>query len=104
MPLVDGQSYAASKKPATPKIISAWIDGTSVEINWSKAKNAKKYQIAIRSAGKTWVKIKTVKKSKKNKKKYTKKKKYKVVKRGKKYIPQIILMGNSARICRMTFY
>ena len=79
--------YAASaKKPATPKIISAKANETSVTISWSKVKRAKKYQVAKRTAQKTWVKYKTVKKSKKNQKKYTKAGKYKVVAKGKKYI------------------
>ena len=80
-------TYAASsKKPAAPKITSATANGTTIAISWSKAKNAKKYEIAQRFDGKSWVKYKTVKKTKKNKKKYTKANKYKVKAKGKKYI------------------
>ena len=80
-------TYAASsKKPKAPKITSATVNGTSVTITWSKAKRAKKYEVAERTTQKTWVKYKTVKKTKKNKKKYTKANKYKVKAKGKKYI------------------
>ena len=90
MPLANGRVYAASKKPAAPVITYAEASGDNetnvgVDIRWKKAKKAKKYQIAIRSATKEWVKVKTVKKTAKNKRKYTKKNKYMVVARGKKY-------------------
>lgn len=91
MPVINGQICAASKKPAAPKItsvqegLSAYDDGPAVDIRWKKAKNAKKYQVAILSTTKKWVKVTTVKKSAKNKKKYTKKGKYKVVAKGNKY-------------------
>ena len=91
MPLLNGQAYAAVKKPAAPVItsakdISSYDDYNIISIKWKKAKNAKKYQVAIRSEKKKWVKLKVVKKSKANKRKYTKKNKYKVVAKGKKYI------------------
>lgn len=80
-------TYAASsKKPAAPKITSATVSGRSITITWKKAKNAKKYEVAERLNKKTWVKYKTVKKTRKNKKKYTKANKYKVKAKGKKYI------------------
>ncbi len=80
-------TYAASsKKPAAPKITSATVSGNSITITWKKAKNAKKYEVAERFNEKTWVKYKTVKKTKKNKKKFTKVNKYKVKAKGKKYI------------------
>ncbi len=77
---------ASAKKPKAPKITAASADGATVIISWKKAKNAKKYQIAERSANKVWIKYKSVKKSKKNKKKYTKANKYRVVAKGRKYI------------------
>lgn len=80
-------SYAASgKKPAVPKITSASANGTTVTLSWAKAKNAKKYHIAVQTDYKVWKKYKTVKKSKKNKKKFTKPGQYKVKAKGKKYI------------------
>ena len=91
-PVVNGQAFAAAKKPAIPKSVTAkeHTDSTDAEklidVKWKKAKNAKKYQVAMRSAKKKWIKDKTVKKTKANKKKYTKKNKYKVVAKGKKYI------------------
>lgn len=92
MPVIDGQAYAASKKkPEAPKNLSAKEvttvadDYKIVVVKWSKAKGAKKYEAAIRSTDKKWVKIKTVKKNAKNRKKYTKPNKYKVVAKGKKY-------------------
>ena len=91
MPLANGRVYAASKKkPAAPVITYAkdladYESFTLIKVKWKKAKNAKKYQVAVRSAKKKWVKVKTVKKSKANKRKYTKKNKYKVVAKGKKY-------------------
>ena len=90
-PLINGQVYAAAKKPAAPKITSvkeattAADDYKLVDVSWGKAKNAKMYELAIRSTDKQWVKVKTVKKNAKNKKKYTKKNKYRVVAKGKKY-------------------
>ena len=91
MPLANGRVYAAAKKkPAVPVITYAkdladYESFTLIKVKWKKAKNAKKYQVAVRSAKKKWVKVKTVKKSKANKRKYTKKNKYKVVAKGKKY-------------------
>ena len=80
-------TYAASsKKPAAPKITSATVNGNSITITWKKAKNAKRYEIAERANKMSWVKFKTVKKTRKNKKKYTKTNKYKVMTKGKKYI------------------
>lgn len=80
-------TYAASsRKPAAPKITSVKTTDTTVTIKWKKARNAKKYEIAKRFDKKSWVKYKTVKKTRKNKKKYTKANKYKVVAKGKKYI------------------
>ena len=92
MPLVNGQAYAAAKKPAAPVITFAKEiseiedDYKMIEVKWKKVKGAQRYQVAIRSAEKKWMKEKVVKKSKANKKKYTKKNKYKVVAKGKKYI------------------
>ncbi|MBR2674795.1 MAG: hypothetical protein IKE52_05000 [Mogibacterium sp.] len=92
IPLTGGLAYAASKNPAAPVITSAKEtskvedDFKRVTVKWKKAKNAQKYQVAIRSEKKKWVKEKTVKKSKANKKKYTKKKKYRVVAKGGKYV------------------
>ncbi|MBQ6314348.1 MAG: hypothetical protein IJI11_01950 [Mogibacterium sp.] len=91
MPIIDDEVYAASKKPAAPQILSSvetttiYDDFKVVVVSWAKAKRAKKYQVAIRSMDPKWVKIKTVKKTKKNKKKYTKAGKYRVVAQGKKY-------------------
>ncbi|MBQ6314347.1 MAG: hypothetical protein IJI11_01945 [Mogibacterium sp.] len=112
--MVNGPVYAASKKPKAPKILSA-ADPTSINdadkvvvVTWAKAKNAKKYQVAIRSDEPQWVKVKTVKKTKKNKKKYSKPDKYKVVAKGKKYIVyqyqyEFIKMGTTkARSYRFT--
>lgn len=80
-------SFAASaKKPGTPRITSAKANGTNVTISWTKARNAGKYQVAIRTDSKVWVKYKTVAKSRKNKKKYTKPGKYRVKAKGKKYV------------------
>ena len=50
----------------------------AVLVKWKKVKNARMYQTVVRSTGKEWIKVKTVKKTAKNKKKYTKKK-YKLV-------------------------
>ena len=50
-------TYAASSRnPKAPKITSATVNGTSVTISWSKAKRAKKYEVAERTTQKTWVK------------------------------------------------
>ena len=89
MSLASSKTYAASKKPAAPKITSAkeitnrGDDDKIIVVKWGKAKNAQKYQVAL--YGKTWVKIKTVKKTEANKKKFTKKNKYKVKAKGDKY-------------------
>ena len=90
MPLANGRVYAASKKPAAPVITYVkdardYDTNTVLVVKWKKAKRAKKYQVAVRSAEKKWVKVKTVKKTAGNKKKYTKKNKYRVVAKGKKY-------------------
>ena len=86
MPLIDGNAFAAAKEPAVPKITSATVSKNTVTIKWSKARDAKTYQVGFQSAKKKWVKIKTVTKSSKNKKKYTVKNKYKVKASGKKYL------------------
>ncbi len=77
---------ASSRKPAAPKITSATVSGNSITITWKKAKNAKRYEIAKQVNKRSWVKFKTVKKTKKNRMKYTKANKYKVKAKGKKYI------------------
>ena len=82
---VEPVSAASAKKPAAPKIISASVKGTSVTLRWKKARNAVKYQVAVRSSRKGWVKYKTVSRTKKNKKRYTKANKYKVKAKGRKY-------------------
>ena len=87
--LAGSKTYAASKKPDAPRITSAKEisnrsdDDKIIVVKWEKAKNAKKYQVALRD--KKWVKVKTVKKTEANKKKFTKKNKYKVKAKGNKY-------------------
>lgn len=76
---------AAAKAPAAPKITSAKVKDTSVNLSWSKAARAKKYDVALRSGKKSWGYWKKVKKTTANKKKYTKKNVYKVTKSGKHY-------------------
>lgn len=59
---------AAAKAPATPKITSAKVKDTSVNLSWSKAARAKKYDVALRSGKKSWGYWKKVKKTTANKK------------------------------------
>lgn len=82
MPMNSVNTYAASKakKPSKPAITSMSVESSTITVKWKKAKNAKQYQVALKTYPKGWKYVKKVKKTKKNKKAYTKKGKYKVVK------------------------
>ena len=82
MPMNSVNTYAASKakKPSKPAITSMTVESSTITVKWKKAKNAKQYQVALKTYPKGWKYVKKVKKTKKNKKAYTKKGKYKVVK------------------------
>jgi hypothetical protein len=51
MPLLNGQAFAAAKKPAKVKGVKAAqvTDTMNVKVTWKKAKNAKKYQVKVGS-------------------------------------------------------
>lgn len=87
LPVSSMDTYAASKKkaPKAPTKVSMSVSNQNMTLKWNKGKNAKSYQVAIRTSGKGWKYMKKVKKTSANKKKYTKKMKYKVAKSGKKY-------------------
>lgn len=87
LPLSSMNTYAASKAktPKAPTKASISVADRNMTLNWNKGKNAKSYQVAVRTSGKGWKYVKKVKKTSANKKKYTKKMKYKVKKSGKKY-------------------
>ena len=55
-------SYAAVKKPAKVKISSLKASGLKMTLKWKKAKNAKKYQVYMRSGSHAWKLKKTLKK------------------------------------------
>ena len=85
MPILGQDAYAAAKKPGTPKITSAQVNANTVSLQWSKAKNAKKYKVFVQTGADGWKYWKSVKATKQNKKKYSDKLKYKLKKSGKKY-------------------
>lgn len=87
LPFGSMNTYAASKTktPKAPTKASISVADRNMTLNWNKGKNAKSYQVALRTSSKGWKYVKKVKKSKANKKKFTKKMKYKVKKSGKKY-------------------
>lgn len=87
LPLGSMDTYAASKTktPKAPTKASISVADRNMTLHWNKGKNAKSYQVALRTSSKGWKYVKKVKKSKANKKKFTKKMKYKVKKSGKKY-------------------
>lgn len=87
LPVSSMDTYAASKKkaPKAPTKVSMSVSNQNMTLKWNKGKNAKSYQVAVRTSGKGWKYMKKVKKTSANKKKYTKKMKYKVAKSGKKY-------------------
>ena len=85
-------TYAATKvkTPGALTVPTVNIESKAITLKWTPSKNAKSYQVAIRSQNKSWMYLKKVKKTDKNKKKYTKADLYKVVKgtgkNKKKYI------------------
>lgn len=87
LPVSSMDTYAASKAktPKAPTKVSMSVADQNMTLKWNKGKNAKSYQVAVRTSGKGWKYMKKVKKTSANKKKYTKKMKYKVAKSGKKY-------------------
>lgn len=87
LPVSSMDTYAASKgkTPKAPTKVSMSVSEQNMTLKWNKGKNAKSYQVAVRTSGKGWKYWKKVKKSKANKKKFTKKLQYKVAKSGKKY-------------------
>ena len=74
-------TYAATKvkTPSAPTITSGKAEGAKITIKWKSAKNAKKYQVALRTSYMGWKYLKKVKKTKANKAKYNKAKLYKTV-------------------------
>lgn len=55
-------SYAAAKKPAKVKLTSVKATGLKITAKWKKAKNAKKYQIYMKTGTGSWKLKKTLKK------------------------------------------
>lgn len=84
LPLGSMDTYAASKTktPKAPTKASISVADRNMTLHWNKGKNAKSYQVALRTSSKGWKYVKNVKKNKANKKKFTKKMKYKVKKSG----------------------
>ena len=78
-------SFAAAKKPATPKISKVVVDQNTakVTVTFKKAKNAKSYKLYSRTTKASWKFVKKIKTS--QKKKYSNANKYKLVKSGKKF-------------------
>lgn len=70
MPMNSVNTYAASKakKPSKPVITSMTVESSTITVKWKKAKNAKQYQVALKTYPKGWKYVKKVKKTKKNKK------------------------------------
>ena len=85
MPVFTQSAYAAAKTPAKVKIKSVTANANHVTVQWSKAKNAKKYKVFVQIGADGWKYWKSVKVTKKNKKKYSDKLKYRLKKSGKKY-------------------
>ena len=56
-------AFAASKKPAKVKISSLKASGLKMTLKWKKAKNAKKYQVYVKTGAAKWVLKKTLKKT-----------------------------------------
>ena len=83
--LFPGTVQAATKTPGKPVISSAKVSGSSVQLTWKKAKNAKTYKVFVQTGADGWKYWKTVKANNKNKKKYSDTLKYKLKKSGKKY-------------------
>lgn len=89
IPNLEGQFTSSAKTkvsvPGKISTISSSVEGKDATINWSTSKNAKYYQVALRTSGKSWVYVKKVKKTSKNYKKYNKSGVYKTVKSGRRY-------------------
>lgn len=61
--LLGEDAYAASvKKPGVVSFSSSSVSGKSITVKWRTAKNAKYYQVALRTSGQSWVYVKKVKK------------------------------------------
>ena len=55
-------TYAAAKRPAKVKGLSLKLTGSRIKASWKKAKNAKKYQVYVRTGAGKWKLKKTLKK------------------------------------------
>ena len=55
-------TYAAAKRPAKVKGLSLKLTGSRIKVSWKKAKNAKKYQVYVRTGAGKWKMKKTLKK------------------------------------------
>ena len=100
MPVFTQSAYAAVKTPTKVKIKSATANANHVTVQWSKAKNAKKYKVFVQIGADGWKYWKSVKVTKKNKKKYSDKLKYKLKKSGKKY--KVYKKKNPYRLVKTT--
>lgn len=71
LPFVSIDTYAASvKRPGRCVFSSCSVSGKEITVKWKAIKNAKQYQVAIRTKVKSWIYVKKVKKTSANFKKY----------------------------------